>query len=54
MSERDTTNNENGHQMLVELSRDEKTGAIYIMGVVILIFSIIFLASLTNVLIQAP
>ena len=41
-----------GHKKLFELSEREKSGALYIMGVVILIFSIVFLASLTNIVLH--
>ncbi|MFI5323836.1 MAG: hypothetical protein ACHQ6U_09955 [Thermodesulfobacteriota bacterium] len=54
MSKHEAKKQENGHQKLFELTKDEKAGALYIMGVVILIFSIIFLASLTHVFLQAP
>lgn len=38
-----------GHIPVVELSEREKSGGLYILGVVLLIFSIVFLASLTHV-----
>ena len=41
-----------GNKKLFELSEREKSGALYIMGVVILIFSIVFLASLTNIVLH--
>jgi hypothetical protein len=37
---------------IFELSEREKSGALYIMGVVILIFSIVFLASLTHLVLH--
>ena len=54
MSEEAAQSNENGDQKIIELSKEEKIGGIYILGVVLLIFLIVFFASLTNVLIQAP
>jgi len=41
-----------GHRPVIELTEREKSGALYIAGVVILIFSIVFLASLTNVVLH--
>ena len=41
-----------GRKKLFELSEREKSGALCIMGVVILIFSIVFLASLTNIVLH--
>ncbi len=41
-----------GRKKLFELSEREKSGALYIMGVVILIFSIVFLASLTHLVLH--
>ena len=41
-----------GDKKFFELSKREKSGALYIMGVVILIFSIVFLASLTHVVLH--
>ena len=41
-----------GDKKFFELSKREKSGALYIMGVVILIFSIVFLASLTNIVLH--
>jgi hypothetical protein len=41
-----------GHKPLFELTEREKSGALYILGVVILIFSIVFLASLTHVVLH--
>lgn len=41
-----------GHIPVVELSEREKSGALYILGVVLLIFSIVFLASLTHVVLR--
>jgi hypothetical protein len=41
-----------GQKKLFGLSEREKSGALYIMGVVILIFSIVFLASLTNIVLH--
>lgn len=37
---------------MFELNEREKEGALYIAGVVILIFSIVFLASLTHVVLK--
>ncbi len=37
---------------IFELSEREKSGALYILGVVILIFSIVFLASLTHLVLH--
>jgi hypothetical protein len=54
MSEHEAKTQENGNHKLFELTKDEKSGALYIIGVVILIFSIIFLASLTHVFLHAP
>ncbi|MEW6144010.1 MAG: hypothetical protein AB1598_03220 [Thermodesulfobacteriota bacterium] len=41
-----------GHKKMFELTEREKSGALYIAGVVILIFSIIFLATLTHVVLR--
>ena len=41
-----------GNKPLFELTEREKSGALYILGVVILIFSIVFLASLTHVVLH--
>lgn len=41
-----------GQKKLFELSEREKSGALYIMGVVILIFSIVFLATLTHLVLH--
>lgn len=40
------------HLPVVELSEREKEGGLYILGVAILIFSIVFLASLTHVVLH--
>ena len=40
------------NKKLFELTEREKSGALYIMGVVILIFSIVFLASLTHLVLH--
>lgn len=46
--------NENNevNEPVIELSAREKSGALYIAGVVILIFLIVFLASLTHVVLH--
>jgi hypothetical protein len=44
--------NKDGNKKMFELTEREKSGALYIMGVVILILSIIFLATLTHVVLQ--
>lgn len=49
MSEHDK---KDGHKKLFELSEREKSGALYIMGVAILIFTLVFLASLTHVVLH--
>ena len=41
-----------GNKNIFELSEREKAGALYILGVVILIFSIVFLASLTHLVLH--
>ena len=41
-----------GRKKLFELSEREKSGALYILGIAILIFTIVFLASLTNVVLN--
>jgi len=41
-----------GLKSLFELTEREKSGALYILGVAILIFSIVFLASLTHVVLH--
>lgn len=41
-----------GNKKIFELSEREKSGALYIMGVVILIFSIVFLATLTHLVLH--
>lgn len=41
-----------GNKKIFELSEREKSGALYIMGVVILIFTIVFLAALTHVVLH--